>query len=161
VDASQVLGSPQLAGLIVVPRGFGASAVRAASNDIGTGLSNAVGASLNQAMQRTRGRRQQAVGDVVFDTPRFAGYGLLALTAQELALVTGPRHPAIKVLARMPRDEIEFADKLGHGFPTTFPLAIAFRNGRAWYLEVQWNRWRGLKRILALINAEQPAVSHS
>lgn len=155
MDASQVLGAPQIAGLIVVPRGFGAAALRTASNEIGTGLANAVGASLNQAMLRSSRRKGQELGDLVFDTPRFTAYGLLALTAQELALTTGPRHRAIKVLARMPRSEIVFADRLGHGFPTTFPVVIAFRNDHAWYLEVQWNRGRGLKKILSLINTER------
>ena len=91
VDASQVIGAPQVAGLIVVPKGFGASALRAASNDIGTGTANVVGASLSLMLGRSRRKGQQALGNLVFDTPRFGGYGFLALTEQELVLLTGPR----------------------------------------------------------------------
>ncbi len=157
VDASQVLGSPQVAGLIVVPKGFGASAFRAVS--IGN---PAVATSLKQVMERSRRRGQQALSEVVLDTPRFSGYGLLALTAQELALVSGPRHAVHKVIARMPRSEIVFAGRLGHGFPNpTFPLAIVFKDGHAWYFEVQWNRWRAAKKILSPLKAEQEAARQS
>ena len=157
MDASQVLGSPQVAGLIVVPKGFGASTFRAGS--IGTPV---VTTSLRQMMERSHRRGQQALSEVVLDTPRFSGYGLLALTAQELALVSGPGHAVHKLIARMPRSEIVFADRLGRGFPNpTFPLAIVFKNGHAWYFEVQWNRWRAAKKILSPLKAEQQADPRS
>ena len=115
MDASQVLGSPQVAGLIVVPKGFGAST---SAGDIGTPV---VTTSLREMMERSHRRGQQALSEVVLDTPRFSGYGLLALTAQELALVSGPGHAVHKLIARMPRSEIVFADRLGLDLRTHLP----------------------------------------
>ena len=153
VDASQVLGSPQIAGLIVVPKGSGASAARAASMGSGGLLTGPVVATALKQL-----KRQSQLNDVVFDTPHPGG-GLLALTAQELALVAGRGHS--KVMARMPRSEIVFAKKFGMAFPTTAPFVIVFKDGHAWYFEVQWNRWRAAKKILSLLNAEKPVASQS
>jgi hypothetical protein len=91
LDASQLLGSAQLAGVIVVPKGTGASAARAGANvDPG-------GAAYLPLVMRRGGRGSQPVpSDVTFATPRFAGYGFLALTAQELALVYGPRQREVQ-----------------------------------------------------------------
>jgi hypothetical protein len=78
VDASQALGSPQIAGLIVMGKGSGASAYRAVS------IGNPVQAtSIRQGQEAIR-RRNQPPSDVVFD---IHGGGFLALTAQDLALV--------------------------------------------------------------------------
>lgn len=146
MDASQVLGSPQVAALIVVPKGFGASTLRTAAN---ANLAGAV--ALPLVMKAGRRGRRAAPSDLVLATPRFSGYGLLALTAHELALVTGPRNREVKVIARRPRNEIVFAERSGR-FPTSH-LVIAFRNGQGWYFEVQWNRWRAAKKILPLLQA--------
>lgn len=63
------------------------------------------------------------------------GSDLLALTAKELALLSGRGYS--KVMARMPRSEIMFAKRYGSGFPATAPLVVVFKNGHAWYFEVQ------------------------
>ncbi len=152
-----MLGSPQVAGLIVVPKGFGASAYRAVS--IGDPM---VATPLLKMTERNLRTGRQQLSDVVVDTPRFTGYGLLALTEQELALVSGPGHAVHKVIARVPRTEIVFADRVGHGFPNpTFSLVVVFDKGHAWYFEVQWNRWRAVKKILPLLKAGQQAASQS
>jgi hypothetical protein len=146
VDASQVLGSPQIAGLIVMGKGSGASAYRAVS------IGNPIEAtSIRQGQEAIR-RRRQPPSDVVFD---IHGGGFLALTAQDLALVGGRGYS--KVVACMPRRESAFAKQYGSAFPTTAPFVIVFKNGHGWYFEVQWNRWRAAKKILRLLNAEQQA----
>lgn len=150
MDASQVLGAPQIAGLVVMGRGAGASAYRAAS-----GANPIEATSIRQGQEAIR-RRHQPPSDVVFD---IHSGGFLALTAQELALMRGRGHS--KVVARMPRSEIEFAKQYGRAFPTTAPFVIVFKNGHGWYFEVQWNRWRAAKKILRLLNAEQQAASQS
>jgi 8-oxo-dGTP pyrophosphatase MutT (NUDIX family) len=79
MDASQLLGSAQIAALIVVPRGFGASAARSAMR-----IDPAGAAFLPLVMRAGRRGRQAPPGSVTFDTPRFGGYGLLAVTVQEV-----------------------------------------------------------------------------
>lgn len=156
-DASQALGSPQIAGLLVDPKGTGATAYRSAGYAAGpAGPATAV--ALQRVTGRGRRKDQQSLRDVVFDTPHLGG-GLLALTEQDLALVAGRGYS--KVIARIPRSEIAFAKQYGHAFPTTAPFVIVFKNGHGWYFEVRWNRVRAAKKILPLLNAEQPTASQS
>jgi hypothetical protein len=156
MDASQVLGSAPVAELLVLPKGSGASAYRSA-----VGVSPAGAAFLPLVMKAGRRRRQAPPGDVVFNTPRFGGYGLLALTTKELVLVTGPRNRVHEVIGRMPRSEIVFAERYGNGFPATAPLVTVFKNGHGWHFDVQWNRGRAVKKILPLLKADQQAALQS
>ncbi len=149
VDASQTLGSPQIAGLMVDPKGYGAAGYAAAGHALGTAGMAAPGG---------RARRDQSLRDVVFDTPR-PWSGLLALTEQELALVAGRGYS--KVIARVPRSEIAFAKQYGHAFPASAPFVIVFKNGHGWHFEVRWTHARAAKKILPLLNAEQQAASQS
>jgi hypothetical protein len=154
MDFSKVIGSVPVAELLVMPKGFGASAYRSAATAVGP-----AGQALLPAVSAAGRRKRQALpGDVVFATPRFGGYGLLALTENDLVLVTGPRNGEHKVIGRMPRSEIVFAQQYGNGFPTTAPLVIVFKNGQGWDFEVQWNRWRAAKKILPLLKAGEQAA---
>jgi hypothetical protein len=156
MDVSQVIGSAPVAALLVVPKGFGASAARSA-----VGVDPAGAAFLPLVVRAGARGRQAPPSGVVFDTPRFGGYGLLALTEKEIVLAAGPRNRVHKVIARMPRSEIVFAERYGNGFPTTAPLVVAFKNGHGWYFEVQWNRGRAVKKILPLLKADQQAALQS
>jgi hypothetical protein len=153
MDWSQVIGSTPVAELIVLPKGFGASAYRFSASITPAGA--AVLPLVAKAGQR---KHQAPPGDVTFATPRFGGYGVLALTATDLVLLTGPRNREHKVIGRMPRSEIVFAQQYGKGFPTTAPLVIVFKNGQGWNFEVQWNRWRASKKFLPLLKADQLAA---
>ena len=105
--------------------------------------------------------RQAPPAEVVFATPRFAGYGVLAVTAEDLVLVRGPRNRVHEVIGRVPRSEIVFAQQYGNGFPTTAPLVIVFQDGKGWHFEVQWNRWRASKKLLPLLKADERAAQQS
>jgi hypothetical protein len=157
MDWSQVIGSTPIAELLVMPRGSGASAYRAAGASVGP-LGVAVAPLVMKAAQRGR---KTPPGNVVFETPRFGGYGLLALTAQDVVLARGPRNRVHEVIGRMPRSEIVFAEQLGRAFPTTAPLVIVFQNGKGWQFEVQWNRWRAFKKILPLLKGDGRAAQQS
>jgi hypothetical protein len=61
-------------------------------------------------------------------TPQFGAQALLAVTRDDLALVT-----ASKVIARVPLSELSTVD-LGRGYVK--PLTICFGNGDTWRLEV-------------------------
>jgi len=138
-----------------MPKGFGASAYRATA-----GVSPAGAALVPLVMKAVRRGHQAPPRDVVFETPRFGGYGLLAVTAEDLVLARGPRNRVHEVIGRMPRSEIVFAEQFGNGFPTTAPLVIVFQNGTGWQFEVQWNRWRASKKFLPLLKAQEPAAQH-
>jgi hypothetical protein len=137
-----------------MPRGSGASAYRAAGASAGL-VGVAVAPLVKKAAERGR---KTPPGEVVFETPRFGGYGLLALTEQDVVLARGPRNRVHEVIGRMPRSEIVFAEQLGHAFPATAPLVIVFKNGKGWQFEVQWNRWRASKKILSLLQGAERAA---
>ena len=158
VDASQALGSPQIAGLLVDRKGYGASAYRSAGYAAGP-LGPAIAPALQRLTGKGRRKGEESLREVVFDTPS-PGSGLLALTDQELALVAAPGYS--KVVGRVPRSEIVSAARLGRGFPNpTSALVIVFTNGHGWYFEVRWNRGGAAKKLLPLLNAQQPSVSRS
>jgi hypothetical protein len=158
VDASQALGSPQIAALLVDRKGFGASAYRSAGYAAGP-LGPAVATVLQRLTGKGRRKGEESLREVVFDTPS-PGAGLLALTDQELALVAGQGYS--KVVGRVSRSDIVSAARLGGGFPNpTFALVIVFANGHGWSFDVRWNRGRAAKKFLPLLKAEQPSVSRS
>jgi hypothetical protein len=121
IDASGVLGSPQLAGVKVNPAGY---AWRMARNQ-GGGV--AVGIVLGD--QPHSGRPE---------TPHFGRLAFLAVTEQELALVKLKARKVVMlkaadVIARIPRSQLRTAE-LGPGYVA--PLAITFATGGTWRLEV-------------------------
>lgn len=134
LDASQLLGSPQRAGVNVTPKGFGK---RVAAGSAGMYVGGAVGAVISAARQQKAGKEQaQAAADS--ETPSFGRFALLAVTDDELALVklkSGLARMKIdEVLARVPRREVSEVE-LGNGV-STVPLTISFQNADVWQLEV-------------------------
>jgi hypothetical protein len=122
VDASGVLGSRQVAGVKVNPPG---SAWRQARMQPG----GAVAASFMLSDAPQPGRAE---------TPPFGRLAFLAVTDQEVALVTlRPRKVvfmrAAEVIARVPRSRLQTA-QLGHGYVAA--LTVLFADGGAWQVEV-------------------------
>jgi len=116
LDASQVLGSPQLAAVKVNHRGM---AVGRAAFDAAAAI-----------MQDHRG----SLGPD--QTPTFGRLALLAVTDGELALVGLKLALTLKVdkvLVRVARSEVKSIE-LGRGVPT--PLTVLFGHGGTWRLEV-------------------------
>jgi hypothetical protein len=121
IDASGVLGSPQLAGVKVNPAGY---AWRLARNQSGN-----LAADIVHGGQPRSGRAE---------TPPFGRLAFLAVTDQELALVKlRPKKvvmlKAAEVIARVPRSQLQTAE-LFPGYVA--PLAITFAGGGTWRLEV-------------------------
>ena len=118
LDASAVLGSPQLAGVKVNPRGY---AWRMARNQTGS-----LAARIVLGRQPAPGMAQ---------TPRFGRLAFLAVTSDELALVGVSMGVTLKVrevITRVPRGDLKTAE-LGRGYVA--PLTITFCNGDTWRLE--------------------------
>ncbi len=133
LDASEVLGAPQLAGVRVNPRGF---SLRQSSLQVGTVPTTIV-----------LGRRSDPDSGA---TPRFGRLAFLAVTNQELALVrlrtrNGVTLKVSEVIARVPRGEVKTAELLD-GYVQ--PLTVVFGNGDTWRLEVPPFNSKSAQRVV-------------
>src|ERR671933_2402346 len=104
LDASQVLGSPQIAGARVNPKGFAKKTITASAAK----HAGVVGAAVT-ARAGYKAQQEQATAAEASDTPKFK-LAYLALTADELALVrlkAGLVSTKFgEVLVRVPRSEV-------------------------------------------------------
>jgi hypothetical protein len=134
LDASQLLGAPQIAGVKVNPRGM-------AKRVAGTGRGVGAGAGGSGILGGTIGSRiasKMQPGAVPSEVPDFGRNAYLALTNRELALIK-LRSGLVtlkfdEVLARVSRNEVTAAE-LGGGV-SAVALTITFANGAAWAVEV-------------------------
>lgn len=134
IDASAVLGSAQLAGVKVNPRGY-------AWDVAAQGLLGPLTARVMYGRRPSGGRAR---------TPEF-GLAWLAVTAEELALVkirSGVTFKAVGVIARVPRRALK---AVGWRRGVVSPLMIVFGNGAEWHLEATaFNARSGAKVVHAL-----------
>ncbi len=118
-DASQIIGSPQLAGVTVLPRGMSKRQASATGGNLAASI--AVGAT----------------GETASAAPDFGRQAYAAFTKYELVLVkiqTGRwRTKLDDVIVRIPPSDVVSAE-LGSG--VIRPLTIAVDNGDIWHLEV-------------------------
>jgi hypothetical protein len=132
LDASELLGAPQLAGVTVCP----------------PGTSRRLGLIFRGLGLLAGNRRSDAA-----ETPSFGTWGYLAATDRDFALIElqqglagmKPDH----VVAQFPRSAV-LSTELGAASPAT-PLTIEFTNGDRWALEVpplSGNRARKLAEII-------------
>ena len=119
LDASQILGSSQLAGAKVNPRGM--------AKHVAGGVTGTLPARIayGQSVRPT------------FDTPKFGRLAYVAVTESELALIklkSGVVRVFLdEVVQRVPRTDVASAE-LGGGVAP--PLTIIFNDGSGWELEV-------------------------
>lgn len=114
LDASQMLDTPQRAGVKVNPRG--------------TSKRLAIGGLAGEALMRRR--------SATSETPSFGRLAYLAVTDDELVLIklTGAAKVRLdEIIARVPLAEVQSAE-LGRGL--ALPLTISFTDGGSWLLEV-------------------------
>jgi hypothetical protein len=134
IDVSALVGSPQVAGTQVSPRGFGKKAIK---GNAGMYVGGAVGAAIS-AYGQHKGGKEKARWAAESQTPTFGAHGFLALTEEELALVKMKQGLAslkpVEVIARVPRSDVATIE-LGSGVPMS-PLTVSFANGESWELEV-------------------------
>jgi hypothetical protein len=134
IDASAALGSPQLAGVKVNPRGLGKATGAQAS---GASVGGAVGAAIS-TVRGQRAERERAEYASASSTPDFGRLAYLAVTGSEVALITLKSGLVTvkldKVVARRPRGDVGSA-VLGKGLSTA-PLTITLTGGETWELEV-------------------------
>jgi hypothetical protein len=129
-DASRALGTTQVAGTWVNPRGWAKKATGMAA---GGQIAGAVGGMAAGAMAGRAARRASA------DTPAIGRMAYLALTETELALVKGKQglwkaKPTDDVIARLPRTDVASVE-LGKG-TLACPLTITFSDGGRWEFDI-------------------------
>lgn len=154
IDASELLGAPQIAAVKVMARGATMSRAWNQGGAAG-GLIGAVGGAFASGKAGQKGVAERA------ETPPFRGQALLALTDAEVALV-GLKQGAISakptaVIARAPRDQITDATMSGGLVPK---LSISFSDGSAWSMDVPRvvKKQGDSNRIVELLGAaRQPA----
>jgi hypothetical protein len=149
LDASEMLGSQQLAGVRVNP--WGAMRRQTAHTSGAAGgvfVSGRTVVAAGDALAGKKGAEMRARwAQLAAATPQFGPVGFLALTATELALMTTKlKQPASTklegVVARVPRGDVVSAELAG-GWPhmayyilSAAPLTITFTDGSAWQMEV-------------------------
>jgi hypothetical protein len=131
IDASELLGAPQIAGVKVMARGaMMGRAINQGGASVG-GLIGAAGGALAGGKAAKSGTAARA------DTPAFKGQALLAVTESEIALVklkaTAISAKPTEVIARAPRDQVTEAT-LDNGLVPK--LSISFSDGSAWSMDV-------------------------
>lgn len=133
LDASQVLGSAQVAGAKVSPRGMGRSIAFSSAGMSG----GAVGAVVGAAASGRANRRQQEIAEAS-ETPKLGRFAYLAVTGDEVALIKLKSglvsQKLTEVVARVPRNQVASAE-LGSG-QLAPELTVSFRDGDTWLLEV-------------------------
>jgi hypothetical protein len=131
LDASQLLGSPQVAGVKVSPKGFTMSV---ATGNAGAGVGGLLGAVVSATASTKADRRQAKMAS---ETPGFGRAAYLAVTQEELALIKLKSGLATfkldEVLERVPRGDVASAE-IREGI--TPSLTITFSNGGIWRFEV-------------------------
>jgi hypothetical protein len=132
LNASEILGSPEIAGCKVNPRGANKGTIAKAG--AGQGLGGAAA-----GMVASKKRKAEQVEAATSAAPTFHAIAWLALTADELALVDIEVKRGLKladVLARVPRSEVTSV-VLGKAPPMiSKPLTITLVNGDQWIFEV-------------------------
>jgi hypothetical protein len=136
IDASAVLGQPQLAAAKVNP--IGTTMQR---SSIQGGLLGALVGKMMAGKSPVKGDNQM---------PRFGSLGIIAVTEYELALITvsGLGAKPKDVLVRVPLSEVSSAE-LRKGY--VGQLAITFSNGVHWYMEVSPPMKKGAKAVVAAL----------
>jgi hypothetical protein len=132
LNASDILGSPEVAGCKVNPRGANKGAIAKAG--VGQGIGG-----LAAGMVADRKREGEQVAAATSALPSFGTIAWLALTADELAVVGIEVKRGLRlsnVIARVPRSEVTSV-VLGKAPPLiSKPLTITLANGDHWIFEV-------------------------
>jgi hypothetical protein len=162
INASELLGAPQIAGVGVNPIGWQRRQM-AGSVAYGNRLSPWIGDKLageRGAQQRRRDAEASA------STPKSGGWGYLAVTDTELALTTteaakwGAGRQLGQLVTRVPRTTVAHIELAGGWLhPTLYvlspaPLRITFTDGTAWAFEIsRFSRGRA-KRVVHTLQSQ-------
>jgi hypothetical protein len=131
IDASELLGAPQIAGVKVMARGATMGRAWNQGGAAAGGLIGAAGGAFASGKASKKGSAGRA------ETPEFKGQALLALTDDEIALIKLKQGAVsakpTEVIARAPRDQVTAANVSSGLVPK---LSISFADGSAWAMDV-------------------------
>jgi len=161
INTSDLLGTPQIAGVAVSPIGLFRKGERRQTAFVGgVVVSGAIGRMIGDKLGGKRVAQQRAQDTAVSNsTPDCGNLGYLAVTDTELALTNteysnwaGPRLG--QLVTRVPRATIAHVELAGGWqHPTLYmfssaPLRITFTDGTAWAFEVNRFARRRAKRLV-------------
>jgi hypothetical protein len=157
-DASEILGSPRLAGVKVNPRGMGSNVM---ANNAGM-YAGLIGAVIT-APAAIKARKKAAEAKVESTAPKFGRLAYLAVTTGEVALVELKTKRAVSlvlndVLARMPRAEVASAELGGGHTMLSPPLTITFKSGDSWLLEVPRPNKKQAEELVGVLAGTQAGI---
>lgn len=167
IDASDLLGAPQIAGVAVSPVGFfRASEAKAAHATTGGFVLGTIRPTISERLGSERAaeeRRKDAAASK--STPNYGNWGYLAVTDTELALTTtepgkgGVGRRLGQLVTRVPRGTVAHVELAGGWrHPTLYmlasaPLRTAFTDGTTWAFEVnRFSRRRANRLVRTLQN---------
>jgi hypothetical protein len=167
INASDLLGAPQIAGVEVSPVGyFRASEAKAAHATTGGFVPGTIRPTISERLGSERAaekRRQDAAASK--STPNYGNWGYLAVTDTELALTTtepgkgGVGRRLGQLVTRVPRGTVAHVELAGDWrHPTLYilssaPLRLTFTDGTPWAFEVKrFSRGRA-KRLVGTLQS--------
>ncbi len=168
LNATQVLGSDELAGVKVNPRGLGrAIMARSVGSSAGGGLAGAaIGAVAETVIQKkfaASADRQRAEA-ASSSAPPFRKLAWLAVTQDELALLELDIRTTLKltgtVLARVPRAGVAAVDVARSKPMVAAPITVSFTDGQVWVFEIPTFS-KGKARALAALLTPAPTTGTS
>jgi hypothetical protein len=148
LDASEKLGTPQIAGVRVNRRGFGKSIMARGSGGAG-GVGGVLGRAMVSVWAGKKAKTEQSEA-AVSSAPPFGKIAFLVLTEGELALIDTDSRTTVKltdVLARVNRSEVTSIEVGKAGPMLAKPITVTFVNGQIWLLEVPAPLKRGAKKL--------------
>jgi hypothetical protein len=165
INTSDLLGTPQIAGVVVSPIGLFRKAESGGGGGSGVVGSAAIGVLLADKLGGKRAAQQRARDAAVRNsTPDCGNYGYLAVTDAELALTSTTYSNSSglhlgDLVTRVPRATITHAELAGGWqHPTLYmfsaaPLRITFTDGTAWAFEVNRFRRRRAKHLVRTLQS--------
>jgi hypothetical protein len=151
LDASTLLGAPQIAGVQVSPLGTYKKTV----TGIRGGAPGIMAGSLVWRFLLRKKLAEEKQVAATSDAPDIGNRAYAAVTADEFALVrvdTGTRVRLTEVISTIPRSDVVSAElDKGNAPGASLPLTITLADGRRWIFEVaRLNRGGGEKLVGAL-----------
>jgi hypothetical protein len=154
LDASEILGSKQLAAVKVNPRGMGkrvAAPYTGMYGAVGGGVVGSLIGGAVSAATTTKATREKQEAAQASETPKFGRLAYLVVTPDEVALV----HLKSKivslvldeVIARVPRGDVTGIE-LDKGGLYSPPLTVTFSSGDSWALEVPKPSVKSAKAVI-------------
>ena len=144
-DASEVLGSPELAGTFLSPKGLTARMTAMTAGRVVGGVLGQVAAD-----QATGGERYQGA-------PDFGQVGYVAVTQDEVAIVRGKKgafKPKVgdEVVARAPRSSVQAVDFDKGALKGS--LTIEFADGGWWEFEIPKIYRKTTERVVSVLKPD-------